>query len=495
MSAYKKYQQRMQEIYYLDSTIANLQWDQEVMMPSSASSFRSRQISYLSQLSHTKFTDSSTLHLMEKAGKESLSPEQKTNIDKSLYDYRTACQLSTQFVKRRSELISQAYMAWVQAREQEKASHFLKVFSSLLDMKREEAELRGYNDHPYDALLNLYDKGLSVKDLDPLFKQLDNELETLIQESQNRQEDHRSLLTTKVPKNNQWDFSLEILKAMGFDFNRGRQDVSQHPFTISLSPDDIRLTTYYGETNLSPIIWGTIHEGGHALYEQGLPKEKYEGLPLSQAASLSIHESQARFWEIQLGKSIPFWEHFYPKLKKAYGSNAPKEDLSSFLKAIHYLTPNLIRTEADELHYHRHIIIRYDIEKQLFEGRLQVRDLEEYWNEQYHEKMGLEVQNPNQGILQDVHWAHGGLGYFPTYTLGSIYAAELYDKMKLDIPNVKEDIERANFSGVLEWLNINVFRHGRKYESLELMKQVLGHPPISSKLTDIYRKKMETVYS
>ncbi len=485
----------MREIYFLDSTIANLQWDQEVMMPTEASAFRSKQIAYLSSLSHQKFTSESTGTLLEKLVTKDLTDDQRINVERSLYDFQTASQLTAAFVEKRSELISASYSAWVKARANEDASIFLSAFEPLLDMKREEAELRGYPDHPYDALLNLYDKGLNVKALDPLFQTLDQELNILIAESKERQEDHRHILEAEVPQDVQWEFSMDILRKMKFDFNRGRQDISQHPFTISLSPNDIRLTTHSNKGHLSPIIWGSIHEGGHALYEQGLPKSKYTGLPLSQAASLSIHESQARFWEIQIGKSIPFWNHLYPKLKQAYGNYAPKEDVRSFLKAMHFLSPNLIRTEADELHYHRHIIIRYDIEKKLLKNQLQVDELEAYWNEQYLEKMGLRVNSPNQGILQDVHWAHGGLGYFPTYTLGSIYAAELYDKMKIDIPNVEEDIERADFSQVLEWLNTNIFCHGRKYESLELMNQVLGHPPISSKLTDIYRKKMEAVYS
>lgn len=495
MNLYEDYHKLMKEIYFLDSTIANLQWDQEVMMPTDAAAFRSKQIAYLSSLSHQKFTSASTGNLLEELVAKDLSDDQRLNVEKSLYDYQTASQLSASFVEKRSELISKAYSDWIKARDNENASIFLNAFEPLLDMKREEAELRGYQDHPYDALLNLYDKGLNVKTLDPLFRTLDRELETLIAESKDRQEDHRDILKAAVPKDVQWEFSMDILRKMKFDFNRGRQDISQHPFTISLSPHDIRLTTHSSENDVSPIIWGSIHEGGHALYEQGLPKSKYEGLPLSQAASLSIHESQARFWEIQIGKSIPFWNHLYPKLIEAYGDKAPRGDIQTFLKAIHYLSPNLIRTEADELHYHRHIIIRYDIEKKLLENQLQVDELEAYWNDQYLEKMGLKVTSPTQGILQDVHWAHGGLGYFPTYTLGSIYAAELFDKMKKDLPNIEEDIAAMDFSRVLEWLNTNIFRQGRKYESLVLMEQILGHPPVSSKLTDIYRKKLDAFYS
>jgi len=494
MNLYDDYHKLMKEIYFLDSTIANLQWDQEVMMPTEASAFRSKQIAYLSSLSHQKFTSKSTGLLLEKLLGKDLTNEQQINVERSLYDYQIASQLSASFVEKRSELISASYSAWVNARANQDANIFLNAFEPLLDMKREEAELRGYQDHPYDAMLNLYDKGLRVKTLDPLFQTLDKELQVLISECEERQEDYRHILKAEVPQNTQWEFSLDLLRKMKFDFNRGRQDISQHPFTISLSPHDIRLTTHSSEKHISPIIWGSIHEGGHALYEQGLPKNKYEGLPLSQAASLSIHESQARFWEVQIGKSIPFWNHLYPKLKQAYGSYAPKEDVRSFLKAMHFLSPNLIRTEADELHYHRHIIIRYDIEKKLLENQLQVDDLEAYWNQQYLDKMGLKVSSPNQGILQDVHWAHGGLGYFPTYTLGSIYAAELFAKMKKDLTRIEEDIAAMDFSRVLEWLNTKIFRHGRKYESLELMENILGHQPVSSKLTDIYRQKMDVLY-
>src|SRR6056297_2763776 len=494
MDLYKEYQQLMEELYYLDSTIANLQWDQEVMLPKESADYRSKQIAYLSSLSHEKFTNRNTGKLLQSTLKEDLNEDQRLNVEKTLYDYEKSILLPSLFIKNRSELTSKAYTAWIKARTENDAWIFTQSFEPLLDLKREEAELRGYDTHPYNALLNVYDKGLNVETLDPLFINLDKDLNKLIKWVTDKQEDHRSLLMSSIPHEKQWQFSLEILKAMNFDFDRGRQDISEHPFTISLAPNDIRLTTHSSKENLSPIIWGSIHEGGHALYEQGLPKNKYEGLPLSQAASLSIHESQARFWEVQIGKSIPFWNHLYPKLKQAYGSYAPKEDVRSFLKAMHFLSPNLIRTEADELHYHRHIIIRYDIEKKLLENQLQVDDLEAYWNQQYLDKMGLKVSSPNQGILQDIHWAHGGLGYFPTYTLGSIYAAELFAKMKKDLTRIEEYIAAMDFSRVLEWLNTKIFRHGRKYESLELMENILGHQPVSSKLTDIYRQKMDVLY-
>jgi carboxypeptidase Taq len=494
MTNYEKYCKLMREIHFLDSSIANLQWDQEVIMPREASGFRSQQIAYLSKLSHQKFTAKSTEDLLLKLASEDLTDHQRVNVDKSLYDFQTASKLSTNFVEKRSELISASYSAWLKARQNEDTHIFLEALAPLLDLKKEEAELRAYEDHPYDALLNLYDKGLNVKTLNPLFLSLDKQLDTLIQEIKNIQEDHRHILEKRVPKHIQWSFNMDLLRKMQFDFNRGRQDISPHPFTISLSPHDIRLTTHSSDNHISPIIWGSIHEGGHALYEQHLPKSEYLGLPLGQAASLSIHESQARFWEIYIGKSIPFWTAFYPLLKKAYGNYAPTGNINDFLKAIHYITPNLIRTEADELHYHRHIIIRYDIEKKLMSNTLQINELEDYWNDQYKEKMSLHVTSPTHGLLQDVHWAHGGLGYFPTYTMGSIYAAELFDKMTEELPNVKEDIVSLDFSQVLNWLNKHIFSQGRKYESLELMGKILGHPPISSKLTDLYRKKIYAVY-
>ena len=484
----------MKEIYYLDTAAAQLQWDQEVMLPSSGADFRSRQIAHLSALSHEKFTSESTGELLEKANNTDLHSEERINIQKSIYDYKMARQLSSSFVEKRSEYVSLAYEAWIQSRKEKNAKSYLDALKPLIEIKREEAELRGYSDHPYDAMLNIYDPGLTVTHLNPLFENLDSQLEKVIANCLAIQEDHRSILARKVPKDIQWKFSLDLLRLMQFDFNKGRQDLSEHPFTISLAPNDIRVTTRHSTENISSTIWSSIHEGGHGLYEQGLNKEKYEGLPLGQAASLSIHESQARLWETQIGKSEGFWNSFYPRLQQAYGEYAPTENVSTFLKSMHYISPNLIRTEADDLHYHRHIIIRYELEKELFSGNLEVSHLEEAWNAEYKSKMGLTPANPNEGILQDVHWAHGGLGYFPTYTLGSIYAAELFDKINMDLTTFKEDTSAMDFSSVLEWLNNNIYQHGRKYESVELMHKILGHSPISRKLTDSYQNKIDSLY-
>lgn len=494
MKEYQDYKKRMKEIYFLDTAIAQLQWDQEVMLPSSGTDFRSRQIAHLSALSHDKFTSDAMGELLKKASIADLSAEQRINIEKSIYDYKTARQLSSSFVEKRSKYVSLAYEAWIQSRKNNKIKTYLDALKPLIEIKREEAELRGYSNHPYDAMLNIYDPGLTVTYLNPLFKDLDNQLKEIIENCLQIQEDHRSILERKVPKDAQWKFSLNVLQLMQFDLNKGRQDLSEHPFTISLAPKDIRITTRHSAENISSTIWGSIHEGGHGLYEQGLNKEKYEGLPLGQAASLSIHESQARLWETQIGKSVPFWTFLYPKLQEAYGEYAPTEDVNTFLKSMHYVAPNLIRTEADDLHYHRHIIIRYELEKELFSGNLNVLDLEEAWNAKYQSKMGLTPKTPNQGLLQDVHWAHGGFGYFPTYTLGSIYAASLFEKMNTDIPHLEKDISSMNFSRVLEWLQNNIFQYGRKYESQELMHKILGHPPTSSKLTEIYQNKMDSLY-
>jgi len=495
MDLYKEYQQLMEELYYLDSTIANLQWDQEVMLPKESADYRSKQIAYLSSLSHEKFTNRNTGKLLQSTLKEDLNEDQRLNVEKTLYDYEKSILLPSLFIKNRSELTSKAYTAWIKARTQNDAWIFTQSFEPLLDLKREEAELRGYDTHPYNALLNVYDKGLNVETLDPLFINLDKDLNKLIKWVTDKQEDHRSLLMSSIPHEKQWQFSLEILKAMNFDFDRGRQDISEHPFTISLAPNDIRLTTHSSKENLSPIIWGSIHEGGHALYEQGLPKNKYKALPLSQAASLSIHESQARFWEIQVGKSNAFWTYFFPKMKKTYEKYGFHASLNDFMKATHFISPNKIRTEADELHYHRHIIIRYELEKKLMSGQIEVNEIEGKWNEIYADKMGVEIRNPKEGVLQDVHWAHGGLGYFPTYTLGSIYAAELYDQIYKEVEDIPRQMQQGKFEEIYQWLAQKIYQHGRRYESQPLMEKILGRKPVSGSLVKIFEQKFKDLYN
>jgi carboxypeptidase Taq len=265
----------------------------------------------------------------------------------------------------------------------------------------------------------------------------------------------------------------EVLKKMGYDFEAGRQDMSEHPFTTSFAPTDVRVTTRVDENNYASLLWSTIHEGGHALYEQGLPMEQY-GLPLGAAASLAVHESQSRLWENCVGRGKAFWKYFYPKLQEHFTVSLNGVSTDMFYKGMNKVEPSLIRTEADEVTYHFHVLIRYEIEKALIKGELFAEDLAEAWNGMYRKYLGISAKDYKTGVLQDVHWCHGSFGYFPTYSLGSFYAAQYFEQAEKDIPDLVSQIEAGDFQNLLTWLRQNIHQYGRRYTSEELCKRVTG---------------------
>jgi carboxypeptidase Taq len=260
---------------------------------------------------------------------------------------------------------------------------------------------------------------------------------------------------------------------MGYDFDRGRQDIAPHPFTISFGVDDVRVTTRIDEKDLSNMTWSCIHEGGHALYEQGLDGSEY-GLPSGSAISLAIHESQSRLWENNVGRSLEYWKYHYPTLQKIFNKNLENVSLKKFYRAINNVEPGFIRTEADELNYHLHIMVRYEIEKIMMSENVDAHQLKTLWNEKYKEYLGLDVKEDNLGILQDVHWAHGSIGYFPTYSLGSFYAAQFFHQAEKDIPKLKKQIKKGDTSQLLDWLRTNIHRKGRSVEAEELCTNLTG---------------------
>ena len=282
-----------------------------------------------------------------------------------------------------------------------------------------------------------------------------------------------SFFYQKYLHNKQWDFGIELLEKMGYNFNAGRQDISAHPFSTHFSPEDARVTTRIDENNLSEMIWSCIHEGGHALYEQGILPENY-GLPLGETISLGIHESQSRLWENNVGRSLEFWNYNFESLKSKFPNQLSDVTVNEFYKAANNVRASLIRTNADELTYHLHILIRYEIEKALIEGKIQVKNLPEIWNLKYHEYLGIEVTSDSLGVLQDIHWSHGSFGYFPTYTIGSFYAAQFFSQAKNEIPNLLREIEVGNNKNLLEWLRKKIHNNGKRLDAHKLCEEICG---------------------
>jgi carboxypeptidase Taq len=473
---YTKYQQHLRKISDLRYSAALLQWDQETYMPAKGAGFRGQQLATLSELSHEFFTNDKTGDLLKKLlAQQDLTPQQRRNIELSLYDYNKAKKLSPAFVRELTETINQSFHSWIEARKLNSFKRFENDLAKLVELKKQEAHFLGFEGHPYNALLNDYERGATVDLLDKVFNSVREPLRELLQKIIAQPATDNSFLRQHYPKQLQWDHGVKLLRQMGYDLEAGRQDISEHPFTTSFSCQDVRITTRIDEEDFSNMTWSTIHELGHALYEQGLPASEY-GLPLGEACSLSIHESQSRLWENQVGRSYIFWKYHYPALQQQFPKQLGNVSLEKFYSGINNVKPSFIRTEADEVTYHFHVMIRYELEKKIIEGSLNVKDIPDYWNNQYEAYMGIRPPDDLKGCIQDVHWSHGSFGYFPTYSLGSFYAAQFFEQAIKDVPLIPAEIENGQYQSLLQWLREKIHVHGRFYTSEELCEHVCGKP-------------------
>jgi carboxypeptidase Taq len=492
---YQAYVATLQKRADVDYSIGVLSWDKEVYLPQKGARFRSQQVATLSGISHEIFTDKKfgklLSHLEDNLDK--LDARQAKNIQLSLKEYQRSTKLSKDFIIKKSQVISEAYHAWIEARKANDFKIYKDALAKIIAICREEADLIGYKEHPYDALLDIYEPDARTKDLTKLFKDVREQLVDFVKELRAKPQVKSKFLYQRYEEEKQWDFGLKLLQNMGYDFQAGRQDKSEHPFTINFSPEDVRVTTRIDENDFMNMTWSCIHEGGHALYEQGLPTAQY-GLPLGAYISLGIHESQSRLWENNVGRSLAYWRAHYKGLKKLFPRNLGDVSLKKFYKGINKIQPNLIRTEADELHYHFHVLIRFEIEKGLMEGSLKVKDLEQIWNAKYKEYLGVKVPDAKQGILQDIHWSHGSIGYFPTYSLGSFYAAQFFQQAEKEIPNLITEIENGNNQPLLDWLRTNIHQHGRYYNAAELCEKITGEKLNFKYFMKYARKKFGAIY-
>lgn len=493
--SYPDYAKYMLDVGELSASASLLQWDQEVNLCSGGVSSRARQISTLSGIIHERITDDEFFSFIKiLQGDKTLSKTEKSNVRVTLRDIERKRKYPKDFVETLSETSSYAFMAWDKARKENDFGLYAPWLSKILDLKKREADFIGFETHPYDALLDEFEPGMHVKYLDSLFDSLIPPLEKLIDAISAKNPPEKTFLNQVFEKDAQWNFTMDLLKKIGFDFTRGRQDISSHPFTIHLGEGDVRITTRIDENNISESVWSSIHEAGHALYEQGLDLLGYS-LPAGEAASLGIHESQSRLWENQVGRSYAFWEFFLPFLRKYFPHQLANVSLETFYGAINHVKPGLIRTNADELTYHFHIKIRYEAEKELITGNLAVRDLPDYWNEKYLRYLKINVKDHKTGVLQDVHWSHGSIGYFPTYTLGSLYAAQIYEACLSQTENLESDISGGNFMMLQHWLQNAVYRHGRHKYSNEICEMATGKPLSIDSFLKYATSKYNSIYN
>jgi carboxypeptidase Taq len=473
---YEQYKSKMQRIADVKNASAVLQWDQETYLPKKGAAIRGQQLSTLSEIAHQLFSEEELGNLLnELRARDDLSFTEKRNVELTLEDYQKNKKYTSEFVRKLSDQVNKTFHSWIESRQQNSFSHFQKDLSALVQLKKQETEILGYKDHPYNALLNEYEKGSTVQMLDPIFEELLPKLKDIVGKVMAKPAPDDSFLYQHFPKQQQWEWGIHLIKELNFDFEAGRQDISEHPFSTSFNSNDVRITTRIAENDFGNMTWSCIHEVGHALYEQGLPEDQY-GLPAGEACSYSMHESQSRLWENNVGRSFGFCQHYFPELIKYFPEQFKNVTPEQFYQSINKVQPSLIRTEADELTYHFHVYIRYQLEKQLLEGSLQPKDIPAFWKEQYKALLDIDVPDDKQGALQDVHWSHGSFGYFPTYSLGSFYAAQFFAKAQKDINTLDENIACGNFSDLLNWLRTQIHSHGRVYTSEELCKKVTGEP-------------------
>lgn len=467
---YEQYKNYMQQVADMRYAGAVLQWDEETYMPVKGAAIRARQLATLSETAHRMFTDKDFYHLLNALSeRQDMTDLQRANATLSLEDAARQQKLSPSFVRKLSEAVSHSFHQWVHAKEKNDFTLFAPQLEKLVSLKKEEAEIRGYELHPYNAMLHEYEKGSTVQHLDELFGHLQISLHSLMEQAVSFTDADTSFLYKHYDKDVQWSWGLFLLNELGFDFEAGRQDISAHPFTTNFSAQDVRITTRIDTHDFNNMTWSTLHELGHALYEQGLPAEEY-GLPAGEYCSLSIHESQSRLWENCAGRSLAFTEKYYPLLQERFGVQLGDIDALHFYKAINKVQPSLIRTEADELTYHFHIIIRYSIEKELFDNTIKVQDIPARWNELYRQYLGITVPDDRRGCLQDVHWSHGSFGYFPTYSTGSMYAAQFWNAYQ----QKNNDADHTNYAHLLQWLRTEIHSRGRRYTSEALCTKVTG---------------------
>jgi carboxypeptidase Taq len=488
--------ERLGEVADISSALSLLHWDQEVYMPPKGAMARGQQIATLSALSHRLFTAKEMGTLLEDLREQAdhMQPDDAKLVEETLYDYRRATCLPEKFVHAFAEECSNAYEAWVVARKESRFAFFQPHLEKLVTLLRQKADLLGYNGSPYNALLEDYERGMTAEELSRIFGDLAVKQSALIERIMaSPKRPDIGWLSQRWDESAQWDFTLKVLADMGFDFEAGRQDKSVHPFTTKFDLRDVRVTTRVDPEDLFSALFGSIHEGGHALYEQGI-LEKDRRTTLGDAPSLGIHESQSRMWENMVGRSLPFWKYYTPHLRQRYPDQLKGVSPEQVYQAVNHVEPSLIRVEADECTYNLHIILRFEIEVALIEGSIRTAEVPEVWNAKVKQYLGLEVPNDAKGCLQDIHWSHGGMGYFPTYALGNLYAAQMFEKITEEIAGLWNQIEEGQFGGLLFWLRQNVHSLGRRKTASEIVKDSTGHPPGSEAFLAYLEKKYGTLY-
>lgn len=501
-TAFEKACQHARQTALLQSTLSLLEWDQHTKMPGRAAAYRADQITALATQVHARRTDEKFGQWLAELDSNKTTTaigdepptDRATNIAGLKRQFDRQSKVPSELAAALARSASEGQTAWVAARRNNDYASFMPYLQTIVNLKREEAAAIGFEDHPYDALIDEYEPGMSTAQVSLVIKKLSDSLVPLvakIADSKHKPDD--SILRRDFPVEAQEVFAREVSTAIGFDYERGRLDVTAHPFCTEIGPNDCRLTTRYDRKFFNSAFFGTMHEVGHGIYEQGLLSAEY-GLPLGSYCSLGIHESQSRLWENLVGRSRSFWRHYFPIAQQYFSQSLGEVKESEFYEAINCVRPSLIRVEADEATYNLHIAVRFELERDLISGDLSLADLPAAWNDKYQDYLGIAPPTDADGVLQDVHWSAGLFGYFPTYLLGNLYASQFFETAERELEGLQHGFSHGSFSELKTWLNQNVHQQGQRFDSLSLGKHVTGQELSHAQLLTHLECKYREIY-
>jgi len=498
-SAYDAFLAYHRETAVFSSFRSLLSWDQDTYMPKGGAELRSRQVAALSGFLHERQTGDAYRTLLEAAEEENTAQGdsfEAANLRLARRDFDRAVKLPGDLVRELTRVTSLARRAWAEARDRDDFAAFLPWLEQVLDLTRRSAAILAEGDQaPYDALLDQYDRGLTTAQVRALFGPLRESLTALLDRILgSRAVISDAPLRGDFPVGIQARLAREGAAALGFDFDRGRLDVTPHPFCATVGPGDVRLTTNYKPDDFGPAFFSVLHEAGHGMYEQGLPEERW-GEPAGRACSMGVHESQSRMWENLVGRSRAFWRWYFPRVREAFPAALRDTREEDFWRATNVVKRSLIRTDADEVTYNLHILLRFELEAALLEGDLAPKDLPAAWREKSRALLGIEAGNDRDGCLQDIHWSMGGFGYFPTYTLGNLYAAQIFVAAEREAGPFDDAFSRGDFAPLLGWLRGKVHAHGSRWEPAELVERASGAPPSADALVAHLESRFPALYS
>jgi carboxypeptidase Taq len=497
-AAYDELIRRAREEALLESCQTLLGWDELTYMPPGGVAARANQLAYLAGLQHEKATDPRIDELLAAVEGSPLLKDPDSaaavNVREIRRTFKRLVRLPRSLVEEVAHIAPLAQQQWATSRQEADFASFCPFLERIVALQRQEAECLGYEHVPYDALLENYEPGARTADIAALFAALRLELTPLlVAVTGSRRRRKQAILKRNFPTERQHAFVIEAAVALGFDFQRGRVDTCVHPFSTLVAPGDCRIAVRYNSNYFSDAFFALLHEVGHGLYEQGLDPE-HEGTPAGSVNSLALHESQSRLWENLIGRGLPFWKYFFPRARQAFPEALGKVSLGDFHLAVNHVEPSLNRVQADEITYNLHILVRFELEQAMISGDLSVSDLPAAWNEAYHKTLGIAVPNDAEGCLQDGHWSEGLIGYFPTYTLGNLFAAQLYARARADLGNLDAAFAKGDFAGLLDWLREKIHRQGSRFPARALIEKVTGSPPDHRPLVEALLSKFIEIY-